>query len=115
MTAASSICRIRLSCSTTVSTSNWKALAIAVLLPRSEIPDHRYDTIGFYRLATSQRVRPSPVACYPWPSRRECIIPKSPLMDLVHSIDPLYARGIGLTVQHVSLRRQLRERGLRGA
>jgi hypothetical protein len=34
---------------------------------------------------------PRRVACYPWPSRRECIIPKSPLMDVVHSIDPLYA------------------------
>src|SRR5437868_2364095 len=54
MTAASSICRIRLSCSTTVSTSNWKALAIAVLLPRGEIPDHRYHTIGLQPTGNEQ-------------------------------------------------------------
>src|SRR5215469_736730 len=43
MTEASSICRIRLSFSTTASTSNWKARGIAVLLQISR----RDDPIGF--------------------------------------------------------------------
>src|SRR6516162_11603010 len=48
MTAASSICRIRLSCSTTVSTSNWKALAIASsLLAAIFLISRSDDTIGF--------------------------------------------------------------------
>src|SRR5258707_1895164 len=42
MTAASSICRIRLSCSTTGPTSNWKALAIAVLLRLGDFLISRY-------------------------------------------------------------------------
>jgi hypothetical protein len=36
---ASSICKIRLSCSTTGPTSNWKALAIAVLLRLGDFPN----------------------------------------------------------------------------
>src|SRR6266853_4895539 len=39
MIAASSICRIRLSCSTTGPTSNWKALAITVLLRLVDFPN----------------------------------------------------------------------------
>src|SRR5271166_5615736 len=39
MTAASSICRIRLSCSTTGPTSNWKALGIADLLRLGDFPN----------------------------------------------------------------------------
>src|SRR5215469_18339191 len=51
MTAASSICRIRLSCSTTVSTSNWKALGIAVLLSLGGTPDR--SSLRSYRVSTN--------------------------------------------------------------
>src|ERR1700720_337513 len=58
MTAASSICRIRLSCSTTGPTSNWKALAIAVLLrPGDSQISRRLILPGFERPATSERPR----------------------------------------------------------
>src|ERR1700719_4540935 len=56
MTAASSICGIRLSCSTTGPTSNWKALAIAVLLrPGDFLISRRLILPGFDRPATSER------------------------------------------------------------
>ena len=69
MTAASSICKIRLSCSTTLSTSNWKALAIAVLLAQvifligrtniltriRPIPNERAGKINAQRDARRQR------------------------------------------------------------
>src|SRR5215468_12689564 len=51
MTAASSICRIRLSCSTTASTSNWKALGIAVLLRLGDTPDR--SLLRSYRVSTN--------------------------------------------------------------
>src|SRR3984893_10896017 len=58
MTAASSICGIRLSCSTTGPTSNWKALAIAVLLrPGDSQISRRLILPGFERPATSERLR----------------------------------------------------------
>src|SRR3984893_543276 len=58
MTAASSICGIRLSCSTTGPTSNWKALAIAVLLrPGDSQISRRLILPGFERPATSERPR----------------------------------------------------------
>src|SRR5215469_16893648 len=48
MTAASSIWRIRLSCSTTGPTSNWKALAIAVLLRLGDfLISRRLNITGF--------------------------------------------------------------------
>src|ERR1700756_4481762 len=58
MTAASSICRIRLSCSTTGPTSNWKALAIAVLFrPGDSQISRRLILPGFERPAMSERPR----------------------------------------------------------
>src|SRR5712671_68903 len=56
MTAASSICRIRLSCSTTGPTSNWKALAIAVLL---RLGDFLISRRLYYDWASTDRQRVS--------------------------------------------------------
>src|SRR6516162_6483293 len=53
MTAASSIWRIRLSCSTTGPTSNWKALAIAVLLRLGHFPNQ--SPLEYYRVSTDQQ------------------------------------------------------------
>src|ERR1700720_1789968 len=56
MTAASSICRIRLSCSTTGPTSNWKPLAIAVLL---RLGDFLISRRLYYDWASTDRQRVS--------------------------------------------------------
>src|ERR1700730_15187422 len=50
MTAASSICRIRLTLSTAVSTAKWHPLAIAVLFRFGRSPDQ--SPLQFYRVST---------------------------------------------------------------
>src|SRR3984893_17359231 len=89
MTAASSICRIRLTLSTAVSTSNWKALAIAVLLRLGRSPDQ--SPLQFYRVSTDwqqasgfdgrrvhrDRKRPVGVGAGPgkWRARERQVVP----------------------------------------